>query len=98
MSKGQRDGFLGRVRRHYECVTLKKCRMEVTGGGRVIVQGCEEILEYGRERIRLSVCDPDLVCVVVDGHELTCISYHPDAVVIEGAVCSVCLCRAEGQA
>lgn len=56
------------------------------GACRIVVQGCRDILEYGRETICLAVDDPDIDRLIVCGGELVCLSYHPDAVIIEGNI------------
>lgn len=90
-----RVGLWRRVRAHCEHATLRMCRMELMGNERAVVQGCEEILEYGRERICLSVRDPEVARVVIGGTGLVCLSYHPDAVVVKGNISSIGFCRAE---
>ena len=86
-----------RVRQTYDRTTLSVCRLLCTGGGSMTVQGCTDILEYGKTCIRLSVCDPDIGEVAVCGRNLLCLSYQPDAVRIEGDIDSICFCRYDGE-
>lgn len=81
-----------RMKDEYGRATLRCCRAEIMGCSRMTVQGCREILEYGRCCIRLSVCDPDVRELVVCGEELVCLSYHPDAIMIEGRIRAVSFC------
>ena len=83
-----------RIRAEYDRATLSCCRVEMMGCGQMLIQSCTEILEYGRERIRLAVRDPDARQLVICGSELICLSYHPDAVSIKGCICTVTFCRA----
>lgn len=83
----------GRVRQTYGRATLSVCRLLCTGGGSMTVQGCTDILEYGRTCIRLSVCDPDVSGVAICGRDLVCLSYQPDAVRIEGEIRTIRFCR-----
>ena len=87
-----------RMRDEYGRATLRCCRTEIMGISRMTVQGCKEILEYGRRCIRLSVCDPDVRQMVICGEDMVCLSYHPDAVMIEGCIRTVsfCDCHTDG--
>ena len=93
----RRESLLRRIRCGYDCVMLNHVRMEITGGERVLIEGCQEILEYGRGRICLSVRDARVRSIAVVGSNLRCLSYHPDAVVIEGELESVCFCAEDGE-
>ena len=92
----KRESLWRRMRREYDRALLHCCRMEMMGRHRLVVQGCQDILEYGRTRIRLAVCDAEIDSLLVCGCELSCLSYHPDAVVIEGEIGTVCFCSGEG--
>lgn len=85
----ERRSLWKRIKAEYGRATWLCCRAEITGGSRMTVQGCREILEYGKCLIRLSVCDPDVRELAVCGEELVCLSYHPDAVMIEGRIRAV---------
>ena len=57
--------------------------IEVRGRISMLVRGCERILEYGSEKIRLRLSDGDLsIC----GEGLICTSYYGSAVGIEGGI------------
>lgn len=90
--RDERRPIWQRMKDEYERVTLRCCRIEIMGCSRMTVQGCREILEYGRCCIRLSVCDPDARELAVCGEELVCLSYQPDAIMIEGRIRTVNLC------
>lgn len=92
----KKESLWRRMRREYDRALLHCCRMEMMGRRRLVVQGCRDILEYGRTRIRLAVCDAEIGSLLVCGGELNCLSYHPDAVVIEGEIDTVCFCSGEG--
>ena len=81
-----------RLRRRYDHAVLRYVRGELSGR-RLVLYGCREILTYGRECIVLSVEDAEVCAVCVVGRRLLCLSYHSDAVVIEGEICDVRLCR-----
>ena len=90
-NKRERRPLWRRVRDRYDRATLQYCRMESMGARRLVIQGCREILEYGRSRICLGVRDPDVCRLSICGHELSCLSYHADAVIVEGDVRAVYL-------
>lgn len=83
-----------RLRRAYDRLTLCVCRAELTGGRNILIQGCRDILCYDPTCISLQVEDPDVGVLTVRGTSLVCLSYHADAVVIEGKIREVVL---EGQ-
>ena len=84
--KEERMALWRRIRETYDRVTAGGCRSEVIGCSRLTLQGCEEILEYGCRCIRLAVKDPDMRQVIVCGEELLCLSYHPDAIQVQGKI------------
>ena len=86
-----------RMRARYQRATLSVCRLLCTGCGEMIVQGCTGIEEYGRQCIRLTICDPDARALTVTGRDLVCLSYQPAAVRIQGSIQSVCFCRYDGE-
>lgn len=90
--QGRREPLWRRMRAEYDRVTLNCCRIEAMGSRRVLVQGCEEILAYGRECICLGIRDPDVRVLAINGRELVCLTYHPDAVVVEGEICTLRFC------
>lgn len=92
---GERPSLLARMRGGYDRVAFHCTRMEITGGTRVVIEGVTEILDYGNACIRLAVRDARVRAVVVSGENLYCLSYYPDAAVIEGKIASVCFCRNE---
>ena len=75
-----------RMREKYDCAVGRWCRAQMTGGSSIVLQGCEEILEYGPTCICLRVRDPDIERVVVCGVGLVCLSYHPDAIEVQGCI------------
>ncbi|MBR5615442.1 MAG: YabP/YqfC family sporulation protein [Clostridia bacterium] len=81
-----------RVRDRYDRVTGRCLRGELQGCRQLVLQGCEKILEYGNCRIRLSLRDPDACEIVVCGRELVCLTYHPDAVVVQGMIHYISFC------
>ncbi len=85
-----------RIRAEYDRATLTCCRVEMMGCCQMTIQNCTEILEYGRECIRLAIRDPDARQIMICGRELLCLSYHPDAVMIEGCIDSVTFCNEQG--
>lgn len=94
----QRKPLWQKMRDDYGRATLRCCRVELMGRSRMTVQGCTEILEYGKKCIRLAVSDPDARELVVVGKGLVCLSYQPDAVMIEGCVHALRLCDCAEQA
>ncbi len=72
-------------------MTLRVCRAELTGGRNVLIQGCRDIVCYDPTCISLQVEDPDIGFLSVHGTSLVCLSYHADAVVIEGEIREVTL-------
>ena len=88
-----KEGLWQRLRRKYDSATLQCVRAELMGRQRLVLQGCREILQYEPECIVLAVRDPDVSAVCIAGEELLCLSYHADAVVVEGCIESVMLCR-----
>ena len=93
----QRKPLWQRMRDDYGRATLRCLRAELTGCTRMTVQGCTEILEYGRQCIRLAVCDPDVRELVVCGEGLVSLSNQPDALMIEGRVHALRFCPCAGQ-
>lgn len=79
-----RPSVLARVRAECDRATLAVCRIEARGCRRLVVEGCERILDYGECCICLAVRDPDARYLVVRGRDLRCLSYHPNAVILEG--------------
>ena len=61
-------------------------RCELTGGRRLLIQGCRLILDYNEECIRLAMCDGVIGEMVIGGEHLRRQSYHPDAIVIVGDI------------
>lgn len=92
----QRKPLWQRMKDDYDRATLRCCRAELMGCSRMTVQGCTEILEYGKQCIRLAVCDPDARELVVCGEGLVCLSYQPDALMIEGRVHALRFCDGAG--
>lgn len=82
----ERGSLWRRLREQYDRATGRGLRGEMQGCRQLILQGCEEILEYGKCRIRLALRDPDACEIIVVGRELVCLSYHPDAVVVQGRI------------
>lgn len=72
------------------------CRGELTGRHRLLIQGCERILDYDERIIRLSVRDGEVREMVIRGGELRCQSYHPDAIVVVGEIGNIELIGKEG--
>ena len=75
-----------RMRDEYDSALGRCCRAQLAGGGGLVLQGCEEILEYGQTCICLRVRDPQIERVIVCGVNLVCLSYHPDAVELQGCI------------
>lgn len=90
-----RPSVLARMRAEYDRATLAVCRVEARGCRRLVVEGCERILDYGECCICLAVRDPDARCLLVRGRDLRCLSYHPSAVIIEGRMEAVLWCDGE---
>ena len=82
-----------RIREGYAGATGRWCRTQITGGGGLVLQGCEEILDYGPTCICLRVRDPEIERVVVCGEGLVCLSYHPDGMEIQGRIGCIRLIR-----
>ena len=82
----ERVSVVARIRAEYDRATLAVCRLEARGCRRLVVEGCERILDYGECCICLAVRDPDARRLTIRGRELRCLSYHPSAVIIEGRV------------
>ena len=93
--KERRPSLVARMREGYERATLAVCRVEARGCRRLIVEGCERILDYGECCICLAVRDPDARRLLVRGRELRCLSYHPSAVIIEGRMDALVWCEDE---
>ena len=74
------------LRQDLGAVLVPAFRGEMTGGGRLLIQGCRSILDYHEDRICIAVRDGTVEQVVVWGRKLRCQSYHPDAVVIVGDI------------
>ncbi len=88
-NKGEGESLWRRVCRRYDRLLLHNCRCESLSNRFFTVQGCCDIVEYGRECILLAVRDPDVGQVCICGRNLLCLSYHPDAVQIRGEIFSV---------
>lgn len=88
---GKRVSLRQRIRQAYDRTTCRFCRAELSGCRELTLQGCREILEYGHERIVLSVSDPDAAKITVCGEGLLCLSYHTDAVQIKGNIRQIVL-------
>ncbi len=91
--KQKRVSLWRRMRDRYDCAMGHCLRGEMQGCRQLTLQGCEKILEYGNRRIRLALRDPDACEITVLGEELICLSYHPDAVVVEGRIYHIVLGR-----
>ncbi len=61
-------------------------RMEVSGNRRVVIEGCQGILEYGEDCIRLRVCEGVLRLF---GRELCMHCLNPSCAVISGKILSL---------
>lgn len=90
--KKERGLLWRRLQEQYDRALGRGLRGEIQGCRQLILQGCEEILEYGKCRIRLSLRDPDACEIIVSGRELVCLSYHPDAVVVQGRIQQITYC------
>ena len=90
--KERRVPIWKRMRDHYDRATGRGLRGEMQGCRQLTLQGCEKILEYGNRRIRLALRDPDACEITVLGEELVCLSYHPDAVVVQGVIRHISFC------
>ncbi len=88
-----RSSLWCRVRRACADFAQRGSRAELVGCRHLTLQGCDAILDYGRECIRLSVKDPDVCEVIICGKDLVCLSYHPDAVLVQGVIYGITLCR-----
>lgn len=88
-----RPSVIARMKAEYDRATLAVCRVEARGCRRLVVEGCERILDFGECCICLAVRDPDARRLVVRGRGLRCLSYHPGAVVIEGRMETVSWCE-----
>ena len=95
-SKRNGESVWRRLACGYDRLLLRNCRCESMGNRLLTVQGCCEILEYGRECILLSVRDPDVETLCICGRDLLCLSYHPDAIQIRGEISSVAFGCGEG--
>jgi hypothetical protein len=80
-----------RMRQAYDRVTGQGLRGELQGCRQLTLQGCERILEYGEHRIRLLLRDPDVCDITVLGKQLVCLSYHADAIVVQGLIRQIVL-------
>lgn len=90
--RAARPSVIARLRSEYDRATLALCRIEAMGSRRLVIEGCEAIVDYGETCICLAVRDPDARQLMVRGRNLRCLSYHPNAVVIEGRVEALCWC------
>lgn len=61
--------------------------IELRGRGYIKIHGGGRLLEYTPERITVKRKKDR---VSVDGKRLRCVSYHPEAIIIEGRISSVC--------
>ena len=93
MAGTEKKALWRRIREGYDGATGRRCRSLITGGGGLVLQGCEEILEYGPTCICLRVRDPEIERVVVCGEGLVCLSYHPDGMEIQGRIGCIRLIR-----
>lgn len=84
--KKRGGGLRRRLRAAYKEELSLGCRGELTGRRRLMIQGCESILDYDETCIRLCVRSGELEEMVICGKELLCQSYHPDAIVIVGEI------------
>ena len=60
--------------------------IEINNGSEAIFEGCRGILEYGSEKIRLSM---GRQCVTVNGSELSIRNMFSQLIVVEGHISSV---------
>ena len=86
MARVQEKSLWRRMRDGYDRAMGRRCRTQMTGGEGIVLQGCEEILEYGPTCICLRVRDPDIERIILCGQGLVCLSYHPDAVDVKGSI------------
>ena len=89
--KREGESVWQRLRQGCDRVLLRNCRCESLSNRLLTVQGCCDIVAYGRECILLAVRDPDVREICICGRDLLCLSYHPDAVQIQGEIFSVTL-------
>lgn len=92
MSKKAKQPLWQRMRQAYDRVSGQGLRGELQGCRQLTLQGCERILEYGEHRIRLLLHDPDMSNITVIGNQLVCLSYHADAIVVQGIIRQIMLC------
>lgn len=88
---------LQRVRAALEGVIFQGCRGELTGRRRLMIQGCDRILDFGERCIRLSMREGEVREMAIQGESLRCLSYYPDAIVIVGVIEHIELLGGEGQ-
>ncbi len=96
MKDGRRGNRWQRVRGVVGETLQHGCRGELTGRRRLLVQGCDRILDFDEACIRLSLCDGEVREMVIRGRALYCQSYHPDAIVVVGEIGNVELLGKEG--
>ena len=96
MAKSEGKPLWRRIREGYDSATGRRCRSLITGGSGLVLQGGEEIIEYGPTCICLRVRDPEIERVVVCGEGLVCLSYHPDGMEIQGRIGCIRLVRFGG--
>lgn len=92
----KREPWQKRWYREISAATMREIRGELTGCRRLLVQGCDRILDFNERSIRLCVRDADIHEMVVVGEALRCVSYHPDAIVITGRIGRIELGEREG--
>ena len=61
--------------------------IELRGRGYIKIHGGGKLMEYTSEKI---IVKRKKDSVAVDGERLRCVSYHPEAIIIEGRISSVC--------
>jgi hypothetical protein len=84
--KNKVAGLSKRVRGAFREAVGRDCRGELTGRRRLLIQGCERILDFDEACIRLSLRDGEVDEMIIRGRALYCQSYHPDAIVIIGEI------------
>ncbi len=85
----ERAGWKERLCRRLDIppdIFLGEGLVEIRGRSAVCVKGCEKILTYTPEEIRIGM---GRGCLRIEGKRLVCTSYHAGAVGIDGLICRV---------
>jgi len=61
-------------------------RIEMHGDAEALINGCEKILEYGKEKIKLRLKGRD---IEIYGRALECMTYLDGTVEIKGVICDL---------